>query len=109
MTTKILSDLGFVPVVQAEEQDVTGGYCGDLLSWVMGRAQQGQVWFTVIGNVNTIAVASLTGISAIVLCSGAKPDQDMAEKAAQQAVNVFQTPLAEYEAAVLFSKKLEES
>ena len=27
---------------------ITGGYCGDLLSWVMGRAKEGNVWSTVL-------------------------------------------------------------
>ena len=32
---------------------VTGGYAGDLLSWVMGRAQQNDVWITIMSNLNT--------------------------------------------------------
>ena len=28
------------------ERVVTGGYVGDLLSWVMGRARSGQAWIT---------------------------------------------------------------
>lgn len=107
MTTDRLNELGFEQVTTGTAQTVTGGFCGDLLSWVMGRAQEGQVWFTVIGNVNTVAVATLTGVSAIVLCNGAMPDADMKEKAVQQGVNVYTTPLTEYEAAVLISKELE--
>ena len=44
---------------EALSREVAGGYCGDLLSWVMSRAQSGDVWFTVMGNVNSIAVAML--------------------------------------------------
>ena len=32
-------------------REVTGGYTGDLLSWAMGRAKEGDAWFTVMGNV----------------------------------------------------------
>ena len=41
------------------DRQVTGGYCGDLLSWVMGRAREGDAWMTVMGNVNAVAVAVL--------------------------------------------------
>ena len=27
------------------DREITCGYCGDLLSWVMGRAKEGCVWF----------------------------------------------------------------
>ena len=48
-------------------REVTGGYCGDLLSWVMGRAPAGCVWLTVMGNVNAIAVAVLADVACILL------------------------------------------
>ena len=32
-----------------DKKEVTGGYCGDLLSWVMSRAAEGDCWFTVMG------------------------------------------------------------
>lgn len=32
------------------EREVTGGYVGDLLSWVMGRAQAGNAWITIMSN-----------------------------------------------------------
>jgi hypothetical protein len=41
------------------EKEITGGYTGDLLSWVMGRASCGNAWITIMSNINIIAVASL--------------------------------------------------
>ena len=41
------------------EREVTGGYTGDLLSWVMGRAESGDAWLTIMSNQNVVAVASL--------------------------------------------------
>lgn len=49
------------------DRPVTGGYCGDLLSWVMGRAQAGDAWITVMGNVNAVAVAVLADTACILL------------------------------------------
>ena len=49
------------------EREITGCYIGDLLSWVMGRAPEDSAWLTVMGNINSIAVATLADVSCIVL------------------------------------------
>ena len=60
MTTKELSAAcGFAPAVEAETREIAGIFTGDLLSWAMGRAKEGDAWFTVMGNVNAVAVAAL--------------------------------------------------
>ena len=43
---------------EGEDNQIDGCYIGDLLSWVMARAQSGNVWITVMGNVNAIDAAS---------------------------------------------------
>lgn len=70
-------------------RDIGGGYCGDLLSWVMSRAQSDDCWFTVMGNVNAIAVSVLADCACIVLCENAPLDEDAKQKAEQQGVNVL--------------------
>lgn len=106
MTTERLKELGFEPVVDAGERQVSGGFCGDLLSWAMGRCGEGQVWFTVMGNVNAVAVASLADAAAIVLCDGAALMADAEARARGQGVNVYRTALPEFEAAAGFAKVL---
>ena len=69
-------------------KEVTGCYIGDLLSWVMGRASEGDVWLTVMGNINAVAVSTLAGISCIILTEGASLDEDAKLKADQQGVVV---------------------
>ena len=54
-------------------REVKGCYCGDLLSWVMGRAKADDAWLTVMGNVNAIAVASLADTAGIILVEDAVP------------------------------------
>ena len=49
------------------EREVTGAYAGDLLSWVMGRANEGDAWVTVMTNANVIAVATLTDVSMVIV------------------------------------------
>jgi predicted transcriptional regulator len=69
--------------------EITGGYIGDLLSWVMGRAAAGDAWLTVMGNVNAIAVAKLAEIACIVLCEGASLDADAKAQADANGVPVL--------------------
>lgn len=54
---------------------VTGGYAGDLLSWVMGRAKPGSAWVTIMSNQNVAAVAVLADVSCVILSEGVKPDE----------------------------------
>lgn len=70
-------------------REVSGGYCGDLLSWVMSRAQSGDVWFTVMGNVNSIAVAMLADVACIVLCEDAPLDEDARARAREKGIAVL--------------------
>ena len=49
------------------EREIRGVYVGDLLSWVMGRAQADNVWLTIMSNLNIVAVATLADVSCIIL------------------------------------------
>ncbi|MEG1427495.1 MAG: hypothetical protein RSC76_07375, partial [Oscillospiraceae bacterium] len=64
-------------------------YAGDLLSWVMGRAGNGSLWFTVMGNVNAVAVALLTDVAGIVLTEGAPLDEDGKIRADVQGIPIY--------------------
>ena len=54
--------------VEDGERVIETGYAGDLLSFVMGRAPENSAWFTIMTNVNILAVATLTEVSVIVVC-----------------------------------------
>ena len=82
------------------EVEITGGYCGDLLSWVMGRAEEGQVWITIMSNINTVAVASLADVSAILLSENAEIEETVISKATEQGINLLRTKMSTFEAAV---------
>ena len=66
------------------DREALGCYCGDLLSWVMGRAKADDVWLTVMGNINAIAVATLADVSAIVLVEDAVLDEEARARANQR-------------------------
>lgn len=93
MTVKELAEkLNLKILVEGDaDREATGGYCGDLLSWVMGRAQSGDCWFTVMGNINAVAVAVLADCACIVLTENAILDDDAKKRAEMQGVWVLST------------------
>ncbi len=75
-------------------------FCCDLLSFAMSRNPAGSVWVTVMGNVNTVAVAVLTDGGCIVIAESAMLDPSALEKAKQQGVTVLRTELPVFDAAL---------
>lgn len=61
--------------------DVEGGYASDLLSNAMGQAQPGMVWVTMQGHQNVAAVASLIGLSAVIVAGDGPVAADTLNKA----------------------------
>ncbi|WP_418710647.1 hypothetical protein, partial [Allofournierella sp.] len=85
-TAELAAACGFVPVVPGEARGIDGIFAGDLLSWAMSRAREGDAWFTVMGNVNAVAVASLADCACIVLCHGAALDDTARSRAVENGV-----------------------
>lgn len=88
----------------AEEKEVTGCYCGDLLSWVMSKATEGDAWLTVMGNVTSIGVAVLTEVACIILTENAPADEDAIKRAEENDVVILGTDKNSYDIAVEISK-----
>ena len=85
-------------------KELTKPFCCDLLSVAMSRASQGCVWVTVMSNVNTLAVASLTETGCIILAEGRTMEESCVDKAKEQDITVlrstdpiFETAEAVYE------------
>ncbi len=88
----------------AEQKEVTGCYCGDLLSWVMSRATDGDAWLTVMGNVTSIGVAVLADVACIILTENAPADKDAVKRAEENDVIILGTEKNSYQVAVEISK-----
>ncbi len=74
-----------------------GVYVGDLLSRAMSRVEAGNLFVTIMANVNVIAVASLTEAAAVVLCEGVELSDDAFMAAEKNDITVVSTPLSAYE------------
>jgi len=68
------------------DRKISEGYCGDLLSNVMGKAPEGCVWLTVQTHQNIVAVAVLREMAAIVITGGYSPDKETQEKADMEGI-----------------------
>lgn len=88
------------------DRDITGCYCGDLLSWVMGRAQAGEVWCTIMSNQNVAAVAVLSDVGCVLLTEGVSPDEDLMKKAQVQDITILGTEKSTYQAAAAIAALL---
>ena len=98
--TELLKAAELTAVVMPEPQrEIDGAYCGDLLSWVMGRARGGNVWITIMSNVNILAVASLADVSCILLAEGVMPDEAVLETAKQKGINILASTKTSFELA----------
>lgn len=107
MTTKELAEkCGFTTLTGAVPKEIDGAFAGDLLSWAMSRVRECNAWFTVMGNINSIAVAALSDCACVVLCHGASLDGDAAARAEREGIVVLSTELPEYEAVCAFNRAM---
>jgi serine kinase of HPr protein (carbohydrate metabolism regulator) len=81
---------------QMLDTEVTGGYVSDLLSYVMARAKEGDVWVTMQSHVNVVAVASLVNLAGVIITEGTRPEPATLEKADQEGIPILATPLTSY-------------
>jgi predicted transcriptional regulator len=79
------------------DKEVTGGYACDLLSYVMARAKEGDIWVTIQSHLNIVAVATLINLAGIVVTEGNRPDAPTLEKANVEGIPILLTSLTTYE------------
>jgi DRTGG domain len=79
------------------DREVSGGYACDLLSYVMARAKEGDIWVTIQGHMNIVAVASLINLAGIIVTEGNRPDVATLEKANAEGVSILLTSATTYE------------
>lgn len=94
MTVQELIDSSRFEIVnigEDAERQIEVPFCCDLLSIAMGKAPAGCAWVTVMGNMNTLAVASLTDAACIILAEGVQPDEMALKKAKEQEITVLKT------------------
>jgi predicted transcriptional regulator len=95
--------------LQDAEAEVSGGYCGDLLSHVLSKAQPGELWVTIQHHANVIAVAQVAGLSGVIIADGKRPDDAMLARAREQGVVLLSTSRSTFEIAGQLHRLLSDS
>jgi hypothetical protein len=87
-------------IVDNPGASIRAAYTSDLLSDVMGHCGDESVLITIQNHLNTIAVCTLAGIDAIVICHNRPVPDEMAAAARREGVAIVTTPLSQFEASV---------
>ena len=109
MTIKELIDSGLfktINVGDGTDRNISGLFCCDLLSIAMSKAPEDSVWVTVMGNINTLAVAALCDVGCIVLAECISLDDAARTKAVQQHITVLSTDMPIFDAALKVHERI---
>lgn len=107
----LIEDKSFEILNAGEHTDceITTPYCCDLLSIAMGNAPAGCAWCTVMGNMNTLAVASLTEAGCVILCGSTAAPDAMITKAGTEGITLLRTPEPVFDTALAIYRKIHET
>ena len=100
MKVKELIDQLNLEVIAGEkglQAEITNGFVGDLLSVVMGKAKEGNVWVTIQSHVNIVAVAVLTGAACIIVSEGFEVESEAINKANEENIPILSSKKSSYE------------
>lgn len=87
-----------------ENRTLTSGFVGDLLSVVMGKAEEDCAWITIQSHMNIVAVGTLVNVGCIIVTEGFAVDEDAIAKANEEDITIITTTLSSYETAAILAK-----
>ncbi len=73
------------------DNKISSVHIGDLLSFVMDKAEAGCAWITIHGQLNIVAVAVLANISCIIVSENVKVADDTIKRAELEGVPILTT------------------
>lgn len=76
---------------------IDGCYCSDLLSHCMSNISENNIWITVQVNINIVAIAVLTELSAIIISQDMPVDDVVLNKAKEENITILRSALPSYE------------
>lgn len=95
----VVTELGLEVIHAGDHMDdpVEGGYVGDLLSDVIASGKRNDLWLTIQSHENTIAVATLKDLAAIVLAKGTTPHAETVDHARREGVTLLRSTLTSFQ------------
>ncbi|MEW5814932.1 MAG: serine kinase [Spirochaetota bacterium] len=77
--------------------DVKRGYASDLMSDVIANTRENDLWITLQGHVNTIAIAAMKDLAGLVLINSRQPEAETAAKAEKEHIPILISDLPAFE------------
>lgn len=73
------------------DREVRGGIVCDLLSVVLAKAQENDLWITIQRHQNIVAVAKVTSVAGVILADGIIPEQVVIDRASEEGIPLLAT------------------
>ena len=97
--SQIVEELSLDVRVGIENLDVevTNAYVSDLLSDVLAGGQENDLWITLQIHPNIVAIASMKGLSGIVIINSRQPEEETVQKAKEEKISIMTTSMTAFE------------
>lgn len=76
---------------------VRNGYVSDLLSDVLANSRENDLWITLQIHPNIVAIASMKGLSGIVIINGREPEEKTIKKAEEENISIIVSTMTAFE------------
>ena len=77
--------------------EVRSGYVSDMLSDVLANSEENDLWITLQIHPNIVAIASMKGLSGVVLINGREPEEETVKKAEDNGVAIMVSQMTAFE------------
>ena len=77
--------------------EVNNGYVSDLVSDVLANSEENDLWITQQIHPNIVAVASMKGLSGIVIINGREPEEETVKKAEEKDIPIVVSQMTAFE------------
>ena len=105
--SEIIERCSLQKIVFNSDEEIEAGYCGDLMSDVIANANGDSIWVTVQAHKNSIAVALIKDIKAIIFTNNVEINQEVIEKAKEESISLLRTNKNSFQICGLLYKLLE--
>ena len=89
--SKIIDKCKLEKIALCSDCEIKTGYCGDLMSDVMAHADPECIWVTIQAHKNSIAVALIKDIRAIIFTNKVPVEPEVIKKAKEEKINLLRT------------------
>ncbi|MHC4114619.1 MAG: DRTGG domain-containing protein [Planctomycetota bacterium] len=96
---QIVEKFSLKVVCNADKLDVesNNGYVSDLLSDVLANSEENDLWITLQIHPNIVAIASMKGLSGIVIINGREPEEETVKKAQEKGIPIMVSQMTAFE------------